>query len=794
MNQILNKVRDVDPNNSEAIKDALSSFFQNLPKYIDLNCNQWLRSLLDAINRFPKYCMSHRNTIETHLCYFLDSNNYYNVIEAAKCAHALQQVRPSQEKTANPKTCWRDQMVSLCNAAHTLIDATFPHAVDIYKQTEKNDQDQHLATSPLSTALANIKKTTKTSNVNKQSLLCTRLRNVFVYIQAMLVEIYPVAKPIRPQLILNVIVRSLSVSSGVVPVSLTGADVAAIKIQALRSLDALVACLGPNLLPFSPLVFRFVMQTLKWTSERPSGESRKTRVSAYNSLTRWLTTLHTHRVATEHSRSWDDELTSHILNDITPPRKVVELTMSSHPTKHLSKKAKRKLANTILQESSISSHIPAEKNKVPSFDEVNDEVAVAALECAETFLNVCGIFIKPTIYKRFQELLVRECYNSDLYSRSRGMGLLRALDATRKCVPPGVPPPTQYCLQLYSTKINSQHTEISTFCSRALLDIRLHLHCSPPSLNFAIQPQPENRTQEKEKDVSARNRAALESLLGIEKVPKEKEEVITIPDEPLVKKARIEDATDNISVSSESVQSVEVNDDSDVEQSTVPDVELIIENIQDIEPSDEIDEEVPEVIVDDLESERVKIITEGSDAQHVIQEEIIIEENFTRAVSKIKNKIQECEIYATEKINIYEANTQMPSNMDNDTIDGEDRPLSMEVAYDFPNTCKENVPVIGKLEDENLPSTNETDDIQITCGQVVKNSQEVDGRKCVDDKTETTKVNEVNLPDKVVPNGDTPEGNNEISSKLSRNNGLTVDDMLADFVDEVKEDTQVTQA
>lgn len=230
-----------------------------------------------------------------------------------------------------------------------------------------------------------------------------------------------------------------------------------------------------------------------------------------------------------------------------------------------------------------------------------------------------------------------------------------------------------------------------------------------------------------------------------------------------------------------------------MEQSTVPDVELIIENIQDLEPRDEIDEEVPEVIVDDLESERVKITTEESDAQHVIQEEIIIKENFTRAVSKIKNKIQKCEIYSTENINIYEANTQMPSNMVNDTMDGEDRPLSMEVAYDFPNTCKENVLVLGKLEDENLPSTNETVDIQITCGQVVKNSQEVEGRKCVNEKTETSKVNGVNLPDKAVSNGDTPEGNNEISSKLSRNNDLTVDDMLADFVDEVKEDTQVTQ-
>lgn len=226
-----------------------------------------------------------------------------------------------------------------------------------------------------------------------------------------------------------------------------------------------------------------------------------------------------------------------------------------------------------------------------------------------------------------------------------------------------------------------------------------------------------------------------------------------------------------------------------MEQSTVGD----IEKIQEIEPSDDIDKGVPEIIVDDLENEKVKVRTEDTDIEHVIEKEIIIEVDFTKAVSNNKNKIQEYERNLTEVTNIYEANTQMPSNIGNDTLDGEERPLSMEVAYDFPNTCKENVPVLGKLEDENLPSTNDTDDIQITCGQVVKNSQEVGG-KCLDDKVETSKVNGVNSPDNALPNGDTPEGNNEIGSKVSKNNDLTVEDMLADFVDEVKEDTQVTQA
>lgn len=38
--------------------------------------------------------------------------------------------------------------------------------------------------------------------------------------------------------------------------------------------------------------------------------------------------------------------------------------MGPQPTKHLSKKAKRKLATTQMQESSIAAHMPGEKNKI----------------------------------------------------------------------------------------------------------------------------------------------------------------------------------------------------------------------------------------------------------------------------------------------------------------------------------------------------------------------------------------------------------------------------------------------
>lgn len=48
--------------------------------------------LFFMFSRFSKYVISHRNNVEIFLCNFLDSINFYNVIGAAKCAQALQQV------------------------------------------------------------------------------------------------------------------------------------------------------------------------------------------------------------------------------------------------------------------------------------------------------------------------------------------------------------------------------------------------------------------------------------------------------------------------------------------------------------------------------------------------------------------------------------------------------------------------------------------------------------------------------------------------------------------------------
>ncbi|CAG4939382.1 unnamed protein product [Parnassius apollo] len=816
MSQILNKVRDADPNNSDAIKDVLGSFFQNVLNHTSDNCNQWLRTLEYILTRYPKYCSTYKATSETYLSHFLNWNNYYDVIEAAKCVHSLQQVQWPQNRTATAKSAWRDQMELLCEAAHSLIDALFSDSVDMYKKSNKKNLAQSNSSSSLTAALKQISLTGSTSSTNKHELLQTRLRNVFVFIQAMIVEIYPVAKPIRPQTILDVILRSLSVTSGK---KLQSDDVAVVKIQALRTLDALIACLGANLIPFSPLVFRIVMQTFRWSTDMSNDGSRDVRRSAYNSLSNWLTTLHSHRF-TAGSSSWEDELTGHIVNDTTPPKKTVQLTMSGQSMKNLSKKARRKLQNTMLKESTIAAHMPGEKNKLTVQQETDNEVAMSALECAEVFLTVCGVFLKPTTHKVFQDHFVRECYNSNTYSDAYILSLLRVLEASRKTTPSTVPPPTQYCLHLYSVLSNNHCREISKFCSQALLDIRLHLHCSPPSLNFALEIRPDKeKIIDNQKRISERNRAALEKLLGPDRMPVQiNEEVITIPDEPLSKKPRLDDSSDKISLSSESVCSVEMSDEvtevrgrrdgeapNDLEQekeiSNEAEPEEVDSNESESEEVDSNEAEPEEVDSNEAEPEEVDCSKNADDKEVTIIKELVIEEvdgnlgQIEKTDPIISEVTKKSEKEESEKETIYEAETQIPLSTTHDEIDEEERSLSMEVTYDYPNTGTEKVTVLEKMDDENLPSTNDTDDVQITCGQAVVTSQEIDSENKPKENEGKVpdveiKVNGIDAKDTIL-NGDVNEQETTVpvnnSDKLSKPDDVSIADMMADFVDEVNE-------
>lgn len=48
---LFDRIRDVDPNDSDAVKEVLSSFFYSLSNCTEAHGNKWLQTLENVINR-----------------------------------------------------------------------------------------------------------------------------------------------------------------------------------------------------------------------------------------------------------------------------------------------------------------------------------------------------------------------------------------------------------------------------------------------------------------------------------------------------------------------------------------------------------------------------------------------------------------------------------------------------------------------------------------------------------------------------------------------------------------------
>lgn len=241
-------------------------------------------------------------------------------------------------------------------------------------------------------------------------------------------------------------------------------------------------------------------------------------------------------------------------------------------------------------------------------------------------------------------------------------------------------------------------------------------------------------------------------------------------DEPSTKKSRLEE--DRISISSESEVSVVIPDGSDDEIEEVRE-EFDVEEVEVI-PEPEIDES----------SEKADGDSRGTTDYTVTVEDSV--DTTDTCQNNRKRKLSE----PSEKASIYEAKTQVPLNTSTETIDDAKSPVSMEVAYDA-SKVDSKVVIIEKLDDDNLPSTNETDDVQITCGQNVVISQEPEPNKDtieVEVEISTVATDEIEENEKTEENEDTIATNeNNIEVKITSKE-ISVEDMLADFVDEVVND------
>lgn len=234
-------------------------------------------------------------------------------------------------------------------------------------------------------------------------------------------------------------------------------------------------------------------------------------------------------------------------------------------------------------------------------------------------------------------------------------------------------------------------------------------------------------------------------------------------EEPLLKKSRLDLEFDNISLSSESESSVVI-----------------------CIPADENDE--PSKVRKACESQALDEERNQNDNNDNTIKQISKDKEINN-VDTIKGQNENAN--AVKQV-IYEEKTQIPltpSNEHNTSVEDLVPSINNEISYDYPNADNRKVTVLDKMDDDNLPSTNDTDDIQITCGQVMLTSQEDKPENRSNDTGSQVKVNEINET-----NGDINELEtqlpNSVANKLSDTNGISVEDMMADFVDEVDESVE----
>ncbi|KAL4718970.1 hypothetical protein ACJJTC_014663 [Scirpophaga incertulas] len=172
-------------------------------------------------------------------------------------------VRPIQEKTATAKLCWKEHLIATCYAAHKLVEAIFPTTKSMINIDTFPGLKPLFSFTKDSSLYKTLQSTSATNNEFHIESLTIRLRNVMVFIQAALVEVYPEAKPVPPLIIFQVLTRILGLSSKDNDEDV--ARISKIKIEALKIIDAIILCLQGNLLPYSTLFIKIVVQTIKWS-------------------------------------------------------------------------------------------------------------------------------------------------------------------------------------------------------------------------------------------------------------------------------------------------------------------------------------------------------------------------------------------------------------------------------------------------------------------------------------------------------------------------------------------------
>ncbi|XP_055587467.1 proline-, glutamic acid- and leucine-rich protein 1-like [Uranotaenia lowii] len=447
-----------------------------------------------AMRSYPGVTGMAKNRIEDFLYSLVDSEDTEIVKRTASCLLLLQQIRGGGQHGSLHKKTWDEYQCKLVNTVHELLGQVFAHIPETF------DVEENLECLKFPKLVVNEEPVTGAHQTVR------RLINVIHYLEAAILEPYPVAKPIRPMKVLNVIFRAHSVSCVTMGKTALRENLALgmmlpqVQLELLRVLDALVLVLKSNALPFGNLVTDLFDQCLKGTLTTNSKGQKKSflalRVRVYESIVLWCDTLHYASGVEEIA----DNLLEHIVQDITPFEPEVTLQVNASGQK-LSAKAKRKLqkeqnASTSLVKCHSTDGI---QRKHSTNDSGNDLLCRVALRCLTSILQSAGCFVKPVMQKLLQEKIVQLCFNvfaqinlsseQNLFSEFNcRRALLTALNALVVNPHHLCPPPLQYAAQLFNVaEVHDPNLQVRRQASQLARSVETLLHPRKEVFYFPVE-------------------------------------------------------------------------------------------------------------------------------------------------------------------------------------------------------------------------------------------------------------------------------------------------------------------
>ncbi|GLV32217.1 hypothetical protein CBL_11826 [Carabus blaptoides fortunei] len=362
-----------------------------------------LKCLETCLRVYSGPCTPLRNTIDKYLIAYVDcSVSSDSVRFAGKCLHALQQVGGGGANGINHKVAWKKQQRALCATAHSLMDQLFESLTE-FGNFQQGDN------TPLQ--LPNL------ADGDSMKLNTTRLINIVIFLQEMLLGAYPTAKSVMPKHILDVVSRGLAITSAILGNQIISETISLsmylnlIHRHCLQLLQALIVSLGCNLIPYATVICKLIANNLKSMTPKDAANVQsfcELRVTAYQTLSIWMTVAKSASCV----HVFADSIIPMIITDITPAKNEVNLSVQSSAPKHMTKKARKKLQQEQITQSSLAkSFSPITKKSSVSTNVYESKICSEALYTLQYILINIGYLLKPLIHKQLQEFVVKTLFD-----------------------------------------------------------------------------------------------------------------------------------------------------------------------------------------------------------------------------------------------------------------------------------------------------------------------------------------------------------------------------------------------